>query len=58
VANVTHAAECPVEEAVHQVDGTVQQVDETRHTDEGVDFVTFLVVAKDLDFEIAVDFAY
>jgi hypothetical protein len=57
VADIALAVEGTIEEAVYKVDCSVQQVKQTRHTDEGVNLVA-VDMAKNLDLEVAIDFAY
>jgi hypothetical protein len=53
---VTLAGEGTIEKAVNQVDCSVEHLDEARHTDEGVDFLS-VNVTENLDFEVSVNLA-
>jgi hypothetical protein len=56
VADIALAAEGTIEKAVNEVDCTIEQVEQTGHTDEGVNLVA-VDAAKNFDFEVAIDFA-
>ena len=54
-ALVALAVERAIEQAVHQIGGTVQQVEKSAHAYEGIDLLT-VHHPEYLDFEVSVDF--